>query len=97
MPMVYVCYGGCVIGLLLLAGWREEPKSSKLQIGRFFGSFGYNSYVNRSIILCMYVDNTKCLRPPNQKSEHWQSHYDFLYTVSKKISYWVSLFYRNNH
>jgi hypothetical protein len=30
MPMVYVCYGGGVIGLLLLAGWREEPKSSKL-------------------------------------------------------------------
>jgi hypothetical protein len=30
MPMVYVCYGGRVIGLLLLAGWREAPKSSKL-------------------------------------------------------------------
>jgi hypothetical protein len=24
------------------------------------------------------------------------SHYDFLYTVSKKNSYWFSLFYRNN-
>ncbi len=30
------------------------------------------------------------------KCKHQQSHYDFLYTVSKKISYWVSLFYRNN-
>jgi hypothetical protein len=28
------------------------------------------------------------------KCEHRQSHYDFLYTVSKKKSYWVSLFYR---
>jgi hypothetical protein len=30
------------------------------------------------------------------KCEHRQSHYDFLYTVSKKISCWVSLLYRNN-
>ncbi len=30
MPMVYVRYGGRVIGLLSLVGWREEPKSSKL-------------------------------------------------------------------
>ncbi len=30
------------------------------------------------------------------KCKHQQSHYDFLYTVSKKISYWVSLFYRSN-
>ncbi len=30
------------------------------------------------------------------KCKHRQSHYDCLYTVSKKISYWVSLFYRNN-
>ncbi len=31
-----------------------------------------------------------------QKCDHRQSHYDSLYTVSKKISYYVSLFYRNN-
>ena len=30
------------------------------------------------------------------KCKHRQSHYDFLYTVSKKKSYCVSLFYRNN-
>jgi hypothetical protein len=30
------------------------------------------------------------------KCKHQQSHYDFLYIVSKKNSYWVSLFYRNN-
>jgi hypothetical protein len=36
MPMVYVCYGGRAIGLLFLAGWREEPKNSKLRIGCFF-------------------------------------------------------------
>ena len=35
MPMVYACYGGCIIGLLALAGWRREPKSQGLQIGRF--------------------------------------------------------------
>ncbi len=29
------------------------------------------------------------------KCKHQQSHYDFLYTDSKKNSYWVSLFYRN--
>jgi hypothetical protein len=40
MPMVYVCYGGRVIGLLLLAGWREEPKSRELQIGCFFEVLG---------------------------------------------------------
>ncbi len=51
MPMVYVCYDGHVIGLFLLADWREEPKSSKVRIGHFFGSFGYNSYVKCGIIL----------------------------------------------
>jgi hypothetical protein len=30
------------------------------------------------------------------KCKHWQSHYDSLYTVSKKNSYWVSLFERND-
>jgi hypothetical protein len=40
VPMVYVCYGGRVIGLLLLAGWRKEPKSSELRIGRFLEVFG---------------------------------------------------------
>ncbi len=30
------------------------------------------------------------------KCEHQQSHYDFPYTVSKKKSYWVSLFYNDN-
>ncbi len=26
MPMACTCYGGCVLELLLLAGWRREPK-----------------------------------------------------------------------
>jgi hypothetical protein len=26
IPMAYVCYGGCDIGLLLLVGWRKEPE-----------------------------------------------------------------------
>jgi hypothetical protein len=32
-------YGGCVIGLLPLAGWRKEPGSSKLRFGPFWGEF----------------------------------------------------------
>ncbi len=31
-----------------------------------------------------------------QKCEHWQSHFDFPNTDSKKISIWVSLLKRNN-
>ena len=31
IPMAYVCYGGCVIGLLSLVGWRKEPECSELQ------------------------------------------------------------------
>jgi hypothetical protein len=61
IPMAYVCYGGCVIGLLSLVGWREEPECSKLQKVVFFWSLELNSYLARSIILCMYVDCTKCL------------------------------------
>ncbi len=36
--MVYACYGGCVLGLLSLAGWREELECCKLQKGRFLMS-----------------------------------------------------------
>jgi hypothetical protein len=35
--MVNTCYGGCVIGLLALVGWREEPERSELRIGNFLG------------------------------------------------------------
>jgi hypothetical protein len=34
--MVDAHYGGCVIGLLALVGWREEPEHSKFRIGIFF-------------------------------------------------------------
>jgi hypothetical protein len=34
----------------------------------FFRSFGLNSLVELSNILCMYVGSTKCLGPPNWKS-----------------------------
>jgi hypothetical protein len=37
--MASVRYGGCVIGLLPLAEWREEPGSGKLQFGPFWGDF----------------------------------------------------------
>ncbi len=33
--MVDARYGGCVIGLLALVGWHEDPECSKLQIGIF--------------------------------------------------------------
>ena len=37
IPMAYICYGGCVIGLLLLVGWRKEPECSELQKVVFWG------------------------------------------------------------
>jgi hypothetical protein len=40
--------GGCLSGRL-----------GKFVFYRFFGLFCCNSYVDRSIKLCMYVDNTK--------------------------------------
>ncbi len=36
--MVYACYGGCVLGLLSLAGWRKELECCELQKGRFLMS-----------------------------------------------------------
>ncbi len=39
MPMVYVCYGGCVVRLTSLAVLREERVSNKLQIGSFLREF----------------------------------------------------------
>jgi hypothetical protein len=61
ISMAYVRYGGCVIELLLLVKWCEEPECSELQKGCFWGSLEFNSYLARSIVLCMYVDCTKCL------------------------------------
>jgi hypothetical protein len=40
LPMVYACYGGCVIGLVLLMEWRKEPKCGGLRIGRFLEVLG---------------------------------------------------------
>ena len=58
----------------------------------YFVSFSHTAQIHKlkfkSLLRDKYVKSSKC--------KHWQSHYDFLYTVSKKISYWVSLFYRNN-
>jgi hypothetical protein len=60
IPMAYVCYGGCVIGLLSL--WGGARSQSVVSFKRFFfWSLELNSYLARSIILCMYVDYTKCL------------------------------------
>ena len=39
MPMVCVCYGGCVVGLSLSAVMREERVSNKLRIGTILGEF----------------------------------------------------------
>jgi hypothetical protein len=38
VSMVYAHYGGCVLGLLLLAGWRAELECCELQKGRFLMS-----------------------------------------------------------
>jgi hypothetical protein len=35
VPMACTHYVGCVLGLLLLGGWREEPECDELQNGRF--------------------------------------------------------------
>ena len=71
MPMACVRYCGCVVGLSLSAVLRGEREGDELQKGSFLWNslcFGFNSYVEPDIILCMYVDDTKCLRPPNRKS-----------------------------
>ncbi len=39
MPMVCVCYGGCVVRLTLLAVLRGERVSNKLQIGSILREF----------------------------------------------------------
>jgi hypothetical protein len=64
MPIACVCYGGCVIRVLVLVDWHEEPESGGLQIGCFLGNFpyfGFSSCVKLGIILRVYVDCTKCL------------------------------------
>ncbi len=39
MPMAYVRYGGCVVGLSMLAVLCGERESNKLRIGSFFVKF----------------------------------------------------------
>ena len=60
----WVCYwAGVVDGMARGAEMWRAPNWS------FFRSFGFNSLVELSNILCMYVGSTKCLGPPNQKSD----------------------------
>jgi hypothetical protein len=40
LPMIYACYGGCVIELVLLVEWREEPKCGGFEIGCFLEVLG---------------------------------------------------------
>jgi hypothetical protein len=59
----WVCYwAGVVDGMARGAEMWRAPNWS------FFRSFGFNSLVELSNILCMYVGSTKCLGPPNRKS-----------------------------
>ncbi len=61
MAMGSVYYGGCGVVVVFFVGWRREPECGELRKGRFFQKLRFSSYVNRSIILCMYVEITKCL------------------------------------
>jgi hypothetical protein len=61
-----VCLRGDVVGRR--AQGTEERRAT---IWLFFKSLEFSSYVDRSTVLCMYVDCTKCLGPPNQKSDRY--------------------------
>ncbi len=63
IPMDQFRYGGYVLMLLFFGGGAGERESGELRIDPFF-NIGFYSYVTRSIEVCMYVGNTKCVQPP---------------------------------
>jgi hypothetical protein len=65
-----LCYDSSITAVLL-GGESEGVRGGWAKGGRFLCRFMVfcccNSYVNRSIELCMYVDDTKFDLTPNQK------------------------------
>jgi hypothetical protein len=76
----WMCYLAVAVGGVAQGAW-EQQASIWSFLGGIFLYFRFSSSIELGTSLCIYVDCTKCLSPPNRKSAGRMGSYQYMYSL----------------